>query len=64
MIIINSITLERLFESWLTFEVIIIYANLKKCFLDKKVFISDRDIVESFSNGNYSKPFIQIIEAI
>ena len=63
MIIINSITLERLFESWLTFEVIIIYANLKKCLLDKKVFISDRDIVESFSNGNYNKPFIQIIEA-
>ena len=64
MIIINSITLERLFESWLTFEVIIIYANLKKCFLDKKVFISGRDIVESFANGNYNKPFIQIIKAI
>ena len=32
MIIINNITLERLFESWLTFGVIIIYANLKKCF--------------------------------
>ena len=64
MIIINSITLERLFESWLTFEVIIIYANLNKCFLGKKVFIRDRDIVESFANGNYNKPFIQIIEAI
>ena len=64
MIIINNITLERLFESWLTFGVIIIYANLKKCFLDKKVSISDRNIIESFANGNYNKPFIQIIEAI
>ena len=29
----------------------------------RSVFISDGDIVESFANGNYNKPFIQIIEA-
>ena len=29
----------------------------------RSVFISDGDIVESFANGNYNKPFIQIIGA-